>query len=187
MFFFPPTSTLTAALLSKYYNKKDILTAENRYMDPTSCECVGWGQNSAIHTVGSTHTVLTSICRCRIQFGCSCREKWVISGQVYHDEEDIMNRIRCRNQFWALKGRHSWGWICARAEVHSVSYWFRNMSSHHVQKLFSSYQDLDSAYLLLMFCAVLYDRFIKHENMKSAPLCIPQCTLSTMSQSLFRK
>lgn len=78
--------------------------------------------------------------------------------------------------------------IHARAEVHSVPYWFRNMSSHHVQKLVSTYQDPDSANLLLMFWAVLYGWFIKHENSRKEtvdPLCLPQGTLSLYNESVF--
>lgn len=77
--------------------------------------------------------------------------------------------------------------IRARAEVHSVPYWFRNMSSHHVQTLVSTYQDPDSANLLLMFWAVLYGWLIKHENSRKETvdlLCLPQGTLSLYNESV---
>lgn len=76
--------------------------------------------------------------------------------------------------------------ICAGAEVHVVPYWFRNMSSHHVQKRFSTYRDPDGANLLLMSRAVLYGRFIKHENSgaETVHLCVfhRALYLSTVSQ-----
>ena len=136
-----------------------------------------------------THTALTSIRLCGELYGCSCRGKWAIRGQVYHHEEDIMNRIRCRKSIVSTGGSPIPRLEYPRAaEVHRVPYWFRNMSSHHVQKLFSSYQDPDSPNLLLMSWAVRYGRFIKHENsgMEKVRLCafLRALYLSAMSQSL---
>lgn len=79
--------------------------SKNRYMvwrlkDPVDSECVG-----GVRTEWGTHTAATSICLCGIQLRLQLyREKWAISGQVYHEEEDIMNRIRCRKSILSTGG-----------------------------------------------------------------------------------
>lgn len=52
-----------------------------------------------------THTPPTSICPCRMQYGSKCTEESEHSVvKVYHDEEDIMNRIRCRKSILSTEG-----------------------------------------------------------------------------------
>ena len=59
------------------------------------------------------------------------------------------------------------------------------MSSHHVQRLFNIYQDPDSVNLLLLFHAVLYGGFVRHENSseETGLLWMPRGTLSPHNES----
>lgn len=54
---------------------------------------------------------------------------------------------------------------CPWTEVHCGLYWFMCIC-HHImfRSYLAGYENPDSAYILLMHGAVLYGRFIKHEN-----------------------